>query len=316
MVALITKPGVYQIPAEQYHGQLTPSPSMSAGMAIDIIAECPRKMLDGCYLNPDWVPDNRADFDLGTAGHVALLEPDEWAARVAIVDAENYKTNAAKAAREAAYEAGKTPLLPKHADQVMGIRKAVLAHKTASAAIANGKSELSVIAQDRKTGVWLKCRPDKSAPDWSWLADLKTTTNVHPRALQKKAHDDGWAQRAEWYLDVVQGATGIRPAHYYFIAVEVKPPHLVKVCRYKARIAEKPRALEWGAIMNRRAIDLFAECVATGQWPGYGDDVLELDLPSYAEFQLEERRDAGEFTTKPSAALLRQAAEFQSPIGA
>lgn len=317
MADLIGEPGVFQgIPHSVYHGQLTVAPSMSASMAVEILDGCPRTMWKDSYLNPDFERAQKREYDLGTAGHLALLEPDEWADRVVAVEADSYRTNAAKEARETAYANGKTPLLPAHVEAVMGLRKAVLADPVAGPALIGGRSEQTLVWRDRnKPGIFLKCRPDKAPEDWSWLADIKTTTSAHPRALKKKAHDMNWAMQAEWYLDGVEAVTGIRPEHFYFIAVEVAPPHLVTVCRYRPRLGEKPRGLEWAAMMNRKAIDLFASCVEADDWPPYTRSVVELDLPTYAEYQLEERRAEGEFdTAKPDRALLKRAMDFQKPL--
>lgn len=313
---MIDRPGVYQdVSLDAYHQQLTPTPSMSASMAVEILEGCPRSLLQNSYLNPAHEREQKLEYNLGTAGHLALLEPDEWKERVVVVDADSYRTGAAREARDAAYAAGKTPLLLKHVDDVMGLRAAVLADPIAGKAFVGGKSEQTVVWRDRKTGIWLKCRPDKAPDDWSWVADIKTTTCTHPRALQKKAHEMGWAQQAEWYLDGVEAVTGIRPEHFFFICVEARPPHLVTVCRYRPRLGEKPRGLEWAAMMNRKAIDLFAACVESNDWPSYTSAVIDLDLPSWAEFALEERRAAGEFTARPAAAVLRRAMDFQKPTG-
>ena len=138
---------------------------------------------------------------------------------------------------------------------------------------------------------------------------------MNPRALRKRAHEGGWAQRADWYLDGVEAATGIRPVHFYFIAVEVKPPHLVTVCRYRPKLGQPPDALVWAKKMNRRAIDTFAACVAANEWPAYADGIIDLDLPTYAEYQLDEREAEGDFTPlKPTAALLRAGMDSQKPI--
>lgn len=315
---MITSPGVYDhISNATYHGQLTPEPSISASMAVTLISACPRKLWNGCYLNPEFEREEKTTFDLGTAGHLALLEPADWESRTVIIDAADYKKQASQEARDAAYLAGKIPLLPKHVDQIMGLRKAVLADPIAGPAFTGGNFEQTVVCRDRKAGVYLKCRPDKRASDWSWIADLKTTTTANPRALRAKAFDDGWAQRAEWYMDVVECATGIRPAEFFFIVAEVKPPHLVTVCRFKPVLGDKPAALQWASMMNRKAIDVFAHCVATNEWPSYTDRVFDLEFPTYAEYRLQERCDAGDFATdKPSAAILRRAAEFQRPNGA
>lgn len=315
----ISAPGVYDgISNAVYHGQLTPTPSISASMAVTIMDDCPRKLWHGCYLNSDFEREEKKTFDLGTAGHLALLEPAEWKARIVVVDADAWTTKIARTARDDAYAAGKTPLLPKNVEQIDGLRAAVLADPIAGPAFTRGPSEQTIVCRDRQTGVYLKCRPDKRAPDWSWIADLKCTTSANPRDLRAKAFESAWFQRVPWYFDVVQGATGIRPAEYFFIVAEVKPPHLVTVCRFAPRVGDNPAEVAWGSRMNRKAIDLFAECVAANKWPGYTDRVVDLKFPTYAEYRLQERDDAGDFTTKPkpTGAAFVRAAEFHRPIGA
>lgn len=313
----IAKPGVYDgISNADYHKQLTPTPSISAGMAVDLMDTCPRKLWNGCYLNPDLQREEKTAFDLGTAAHLALLEPGEWNARTVIIDAADYKKPSNQDLRDDAYLAGKTPLLPKHVDQIMGLRKAVLADPIAGPAFEGGHSEQTVVCRDRKTGVYLKCRPDKRANDWSWIADIKTTTTANPRALRAKAFEDGWGQRAEWYMDVVEEAAGVRPTEFFFIVAEIKAPHLITVCRFKPQLGDKPAALGWASMMNRKAIDVFAECVAANKWPSYTDRVVDLEFPNWAEYRLQERCDAGDFAPRYSAAIAARAAEFHQPLGA
>lgn len=315
---MIDKPGVYDgISNADYHAQLTPTPSISSSMAVTLMEDCPRKLWHGCYLNPDFEREEKTTFDLGTAGHLALLEPDDWALRTVIIEGfDDYKKAAAKDARDEAYAAGKTPLLTKYVEQIMGLRSAVLADPVAGPAFAHGPSEQTIVSRDKQTGTFLKCRPDKRADDWSWIADLKCTTSANPRDLRTKAFNSAWFQRVSWYLDVVQGATGTRPAEYFFIVAEVKPPHLVTVCRFKPKLGDDPGAVAWGSRMNRKAIDLFAECVAANNWPSYTNRVVDLEFPTWAEYRLQERDDAGDFTTRPTTAARANAAKFHQPIGA
>lgn len=318
MTTLIDKPGVYDgIPNRHYHLQLTPTPSMSASMAVEIESSCPRKLWHDCYLNPNFERQQKLDFDLGTAAHLALLEPHDWDNAIAVIEANDYKTNAAQAARRDAYAAGKTPLLPKHVDKITGLRDACLADEDTREFFETGIAEQTVVARDPKTGIWSKARPDKRAPDWSWIADLKTTTSANPIALPNKSDDHGWGQRAEWYFDVVELATGIRPAEFFFIVAEIDAPHIAQVARFKPRLGMKPRSMEIGALLNRHAIDTFAECVRTNTWPKYAKGLVEIDPPVRAEYRLETRIAAGEFETrKPKTVTKTQrelAHEFHRP---
>lgn len=324
MADKITTPGPYDLPAEIYHGSPCDGPSLSHSGARLLVEDCPAVFWHGSPMNPAFEPEQKREFDIGTAGHLIMLEPDFWNDRVVIVEGKTkdgkpstgYTSRDAKDQRAAAYAAGKTPLLPDQADRIHAMRDALLEHPIARKAFRGGRAERSYFWRDSATGVWLKCRPDYEAPDLVRLVDYKTVTSAHPRALSRRAYDHGHYSQAAWYLDGVERAAGVRPEEFWFVAQEPTAPYLVSVYKLTTR------AIEWGQMQNRRAIDMFARCLGADDWPGYRDpktpdrDVAHvIDLPGYAEFQLQDRMDAGEFDRiKFSPTALRRAAEFQAPL--
>lgn len=318
----ITRPGVYSpedVPSDFYHSDCTDGPSLSHSGARVIVEECP-----ALYFHAQQVEQQKREFDLGTAAHLLALEPDQWAGKVVIVEGRTkdgkpsagYASQDAKDQRAAAYEAGKTPLLPEEAAAIKAMRARLMAHPIAGKAFRGGHAERSYFSKDPSTGVWLKSRPDYSAGDLAYLCEYKSTGDVNPRTFERRAYDMGYFSQAAWSLDGVQAATGIRPREYYLIAQQNKAPYLVTCFRMATR------AIEWGQVMNRRAIDMFAWCSDRNEWPGFRaaktpdrDSALTLGLPGYAEFQLTARQEAGEFDrVKPSQALLKRAAEWQAPF--
>lgn len=324
MADKITIPGVHDIPADAYHGNCCDGPSLSHSGARDLVEECPAMFWHGSPLNPAHVREEKRQFDFGSGAHLLSLEPDQWSERVVIVEgktkdgkpSKGYTSDDAKAQRDGAYAAGKIPLLVSDVDAIHAMRARLLEHPIARKLFRGGRSERSYFWRDAATGVWLKCRPDREADDLSWLADYKTVPSVHPRYLQRRVFDHGHHSQAAWYLDGVERAGKRRPDHFFFVAQQNEEPHLVTVYQIETR------AIEWGQMANRRAIDLFARCVAANDWPAYRDPktpdrdtVLTIGLPGYAEFQLTDRMDAGEFDRiKFSAAQLQRAAEFQRPL--
>lgn len=303
----ITTPGVYDIANEAYHGDCCDGPSLSSSGARTLVEECPAAFWWNSYLNPDYETEQKKEFDLGTAAHTALLEPDTWLDRIVLVDAKNYQTKAAKEARDAAWDEGKTPLLPHHRDTVFKMSRALMVHPLARKAWSSGRAEPSYFWRDPVHGVWLKCRPDFVPDHGRWIVDYKTTTSAHPRSFVRRVADMGYFQQAAWYIDGIAAVTGQAPEEWWFVVQEIKPPFLVSVFMLEAR------AIEWGRIMNRRAVDLFAECLAADHWPGYGETAQVIGLPTWAEFQLEERHEAGEFTKRPTEEQKRMAMEAQAP---
>lgn len=308
MTGRVTKPGVYHgIAAADYHGDLCPGPSISSSGAKLLVEASPATFWQASYLNPDQESENKTEFDLGAAAHVALLEPGTWEDRIILVEADDYKTKDARAARDAAWAAGKTPLLPKHHVKVAAMREALRRHPITQNAWHDGYAEPTYVWQPSTPSIWLKARPDFVPKHGNWIIDYKTTTSVHPDTFQRRAFDLGYHIQAAWNMRAVEAVTGRAPDDFFLVAQETTPPYLVVVFRLS------PRALEWGGMICRRAIDLFAECVAKNRWPGYSDAIVDLELPTYAEFRLNERLEGGEFSAKPSAAALQFAREAQAP---
>lgn len=311
----ISKPGVYDMPRELYHGDAAIGPSLSASGAKTLVDSCPAVFWHESYLNPDRQAEQKTDFDIGNASHLIMLEPEQWGARVVEIDADSYRTKAAQEARDGAYAAGKTPLLPKHRDKIVAMHKALMRHPIARKAFVDGIAEQSYFCQDAATGIWRKARPDYMPRHGKWIVDYKSTGSANPRDFKKRAWDNGYPQQADWYLEVVEAVTNVRPDEFWFVAQETEAPHLVSVCKLDER------ALSWGAVLNRRAIDIFAQCFAANSWPGYRDPqkpdrdaAFVISLPTYAEFQLEERREAGEFASIDFASPKHQlAADLQRP---
>lgn len=304
----ITEPGIYDIPSDRYHGDCCSSPSISASMAWTLTEQCPAALWWGCYLNPDFRPENKKAFDLGTAAHTLLLEPETWNERAVLVDADDYKTKAAQAARDAAWAEDRVPLTGPQRDSIIAMRAALLSHPLARKAWENGAAEKSHLWRDQETGVWCKCRPDFRPDHGRWLVDYKTTTSARADEFQRRFYDLGHFARAAWYLEGVSETADITPEAYWFVVQEVRPPYLVAV--YRA----SQRALEWGAMFNRRARHDFARCLSTGAWPGYNEDTAsDIELPPWAEFRFEERRERKEFAPRPADDLKRLAAEGYAP---
>lgn len=321
-MAKIDKAGVYDLPREFYHGDAAIGPSLSASGAKLLMSTCPAEFWHDSYLNPDFTPTQKAEFDIGSAAHLIMLEPSRWGDQVVEIDADNFRTKAAQEARDSAYSAGKIPLLAKQRGHILAMREVLLRHELAAQAFTEGAAEESFFWKDADTGIWCKARPDwrRSINGRQIVVDYKTSTSASPRDFARRAWDNGYFQQDPWYCDGVEAVIGERP-DFWFIVQQKTPPYLVTVCRLDER------ARSWGDMLNRQARRMFAVCVATGQWPGYRDprkpgrDVaFEISLPGYAEFQLEERHEAGEFaspltanTNSPEQARLRRAAGMQAP---
>lgn len=262
--------GVHALPAADYFAH----PALSASGAIRLGQVSPQR-----WRAERDLPATTSDaFDFGTAVHQLVLRDLET---VEVLDFPDWRTNAAKEARERARADGLIPLLRKRYDEAMAVVRALRAHPYAFAAFVAGAPEQSLFWTDAATGIQLKARLDWLPDRGRVFADYKTAASVHPADLKKAVFTHGYHQRAAWYLDGLRRLKLAEDPAYLLIFQEKTPPYEVYPCQLDAE------ALGWGALQNRKAIDRYAELMAADVWPGWADDVATLSLPPWAIKQLE-----------------------------
>jgi hypothetical protein len=273
----VMAPGVYDdVPAEAYHAD----PALSSTGARQLLPpSCPARFRwDQLYGQPP-----KAVFDFGQAAHLAALGagPD-----LVIVEAPDWRTKRAQQLRDGARAEGAVPLLEHQYEQVQAMAAALRAHPVAGPVFApgSGRGEVSLWWADRPTGVMRRARLDwlrePVAERRLIVPDYKTCRSASPEAFRKATAEYGYHQQADWYTAAVQ-ALGLAPggAAFVFICQEKDPPYLVATYELDAV------ALRIGAAKNRAALETFAECTATGRWPGYGDEPQLISLPPWAEIR-------------------------------
>jgi hypothetical protein len=231
------------------------------------------------------------EFDVGHAAHNAVLGVGP---ELVVVDAADWRTKAAKEARELARAAGKVPVLPATAAKVADMARALRQHPVASRLlhVKTGEPEVSLFWHDAEHGVDRRGRVDfLRAADKSGrliLVDYKTTTDASPAALERAVINFGYHQQAPWYRDLVIGLGLAKSAPFLFVFQEVAPPYLVHV------VELEPDLLAMGDDRNRQALRLFADCTERGVWPGYNDGgISHVSAPVWALRQHEAEQDEG-----------------------
>lgn len=287
------------VPASQYHAM----PALSASGCKTILDECPaifRHERD----NSD-PTDSSAVSRMGTAGHSLSLEPEKWDDTVVIIPAADFRTNAAKAARDAALEAGKVPLLEAQADVIRAMNRMLKAE--VGDLFAGGRAERTYRWSDPETGVEMKARPDYVKP--RQIIDFKTSGSASPADFQRRLKDCLHHVQAAIYLDAHELLTG-ETCEWLWIVQSTEAPYLVSAFRASAAM------LHVGRVMARHAIDTYAACTASGIWPSYTPEPLTLDLPGWMMRDFEEREAAGEFrrAVRPNNPMQAVAMAAQAPI--
>jgi hypothetical protein len=188
-------------------------------------------------------------MDLGTAAHAAVLGTGP---AIAVVDADSWRTKAAQQQRDQARAEGLVPMLFADARKVADMAAALRAHPIASRLLHpdTGAPEVSLFYRDPEYGVDRRCRVD-------FLRDP----------------DYGYHLSGAWYRDVIVGLGLARSVPVVLVFQETSAPYLVHVVELDAPW------LRIGEDLARRALRIFADCTASGDWPGYQGITLSTPPP-------------------------------------
>lgn len=273
---VIDQAGVYDLPVDVYLADPVPGGSLSSSGARKLLPpNCPARY----RYERDHPPTPKPEFDLGHAAHLLTLGAGP---AMVVVDAADWRTKAAREARDQAHAAGAAPLLRADYEQVQAMVVALRQHPFAAALFHadRGKPEQSLFWIDQPTGVWRRARLDwvpNAGAGRFIVPEYKTCRSAEPGRLQRAIHEYGYHCQAAWYLDAVTAlGLAVEPL-FVFVFQEKDPPYLVTVAQ------PDQVAVRVGRHLNRQALHIYRECDATGRWPGYSDDVEVIPLPPYIE---------------------------------
>lgn len=217
---------------------------------------------------------------LGHATHCAILEPDRFSESFVAAPRFDKRTTEGKKgwAEFQAENAGRETLPQDEFDLCVRMRDAVWAHPTASELLrGKGINEASAFWIDPDTGVACKGRLDRLTDlgGWPVIVDVKTTRNASRQPFSKDLYFLHYHQQAAMYLEGL-AVVAPHPRKFMFIAIEKEPPF----CPAVYELEED--ALTIGRDEFRKHLRMYAECMATGLWPGYPDGADYVSIPSWA----------------------------------
>lgn len=227
-------------------------------------------------------PESTPALRLGAAVHTAVLQPELFHQEYIRAPEGDRRTKEVKEVWQSLKEShpNATILSGYEWEQCMAIRNAVASHPTARR-LLDGQSELSAVWKDPDTGVMCKGRFDMVS-QIGVITDLKTTVDASPSSFTRSVYNYGYYIQAAHYLSGAQ-ELGIDAKFFTIIAVEKTPPYCVAVYHIRSD------AIAAGEDELRPLLELYARCQETGVWPGYPNEAVEIDLPPYAYYQIEER---------------------------
>lgn len=129
-------------------------------------------------------------------------------------------------------------------------------------------------------GVPIKLRID-SAFMLTTLLDLKSCYSVAEHAFQKASVNFGYWIQAGFYSDVWRMANGLAGLpEFIFVAIENKPPHEVRAFTCSKSF------IDAGINHYRHKLLEYQRCMISGEFHGYPEEPVELDLPYWKKKEL------------------------------
>ena len=165
-----------------------------------------------------------------------------------------------------------------------GMLAALKAHPDAAPLLfGRGRSEVTVLWTDQKTGVPFRARIDRWAEDLHVWVHLKTTRDASPSFFEREIRNRRYHHTLAYYAEA-SSSVGLPVAAHAIVAVESAPPHGVVV--YDLDSITLDVALDDVRVM----MDRYAECHRSGVWPSYPTGVHTVSLVS--PFEAERRLEA------------------------
>jgi hypothetical protein len=278
--------GSYKIPAEEYHKDPAPEPSLSRSTINDLIHKTPRHAWENHpRLNPEFKNEEKAIFDLGSASHSLLLEGID---KAMVYEGEDWKKKEAQQFRDDARKADFNPLLRRQYDEVKEMIKVAQAFIADAPELKikslreEGKAELSYIWKEK--GIWYRTRPDWIANNKCLILDYKTTGQLaDPGDYERIALNNGLDIQDVLYRRGVNIIDGALP-QFVFLVQETKKPYLCSLIELSSQYNLM------GEEKIERATQIWRKCMKANHWPGYPSSIAVIDPPAWANAKWEETK--------------------------
>ncbi len=224
---------------------------------------------------------------LGRAVHVAVLEPERFAADYVVFEGPRRQGKVWEAFEAEAFAAGKEILKANEHAECCAIAAAVRAHPLAAQYLAQGRAEQTITWTDPETKLPCKGRLDWlcDVPGLAALVDLKSTAELDAYRLGASVARLGHHCQIAFYMRGLRALGLIREAK--LLVVESEAPY--DVALFAVADALTAGDEEVGQLLRR-----VAECRERNEWPGRYDAVeQELKLPPWLYREAEEAEGLG-----------------------
>lgn len=269
-------PGLHAISLAQYLADPCEDPSLNATIA-GILAKQSAAHAYAAHPRLGALPGERSEPQWkGSLLHNLVLEGGDRVFPIELADLDkngNMTTKAAKDQRAAAEASGLLAVSRPKLDEAETTARAMRQRiDECGFVLADFAIEQTMVWQT--DGLWFRARPDAIlvADTGVVMLDLKTTTDAAPDAIAGSMTEYSYEVSHAHY---VSGATALWPEHAGRIAMvylfaEKEAPWVMTPAVPDGAMTEL------GERRYARAVARWRECLASGEWPGYSREVVQL----------------------------------------
>jgi len=287
-------PGLYpDMGIEAYHADTT----AISKTGLDLINKSPAHYFAE-YLDPARPPKKNDETPARLVGHLAhcaILEPDQFDRRYAVLPADaprrpsstqwNAKNPSADSLAAMAWwrdwqakNEGKTVVTHEQREAALRQAESVRRIPDIREALERGRPEVSAYWTDPATGVLCRCRPDwvHEAGSGVILVDVKTYSSADPFEFARQIPRMRYEVQAAYYTNGFALAADADVLAFLFLVVETEYPYAASA------VMLDDDALAQGCVTYHRNLETYVQCLKTGQWPGYPTAIQPVSLPRWA----------------------------------
>lgn len=274
--------GIFSMSPEAYHSDPCEKPSLSASIAKKVVQQSPYHAWLAHPKLGGGVDYSSAAMDRGTLIHSMILGHDT--SKFVLIEADDYRTKAAKSARDSARAEGKTPVKIADYRDAEVIAEEVHADLLHQGIALGGESEIVLLWTEEVDGAEVQCRAMLDHMMWEigLIIDFKTCESAHPESVRRALYNFGYdiqsAAYSSAYRKLFPDMAGREDFVFAFIECLDDNSHRKSILQL---YRPDGMARELGRSRWERGLRRWAECVKSGRWPAYGDGAIPLTPPGW-----------------------------------
>jgi exodeoxyribonuclease VIII len=225
--------------------------------------------------------DDSHCLEFGSAVHLAVLQPSQFANNVAVQPKFDRRTKAGKEGfEEFLRTVDPNKILMSEGDiaKCANISNAIHASALWKNIVLPTKPKFEVSIFQTLCGVDCKARFDILPTLGHLLVDLKTTKSASKWSFRNSIVQYGYHIQAAYYSMIYEAEFGVEPSGFAFLAVEKTGPYDFAMHELSRETLQKSKELVKESLLS------FAACSALNDWQGYPkhETVIVPELPQYA----------------------------------